>query len=426
MCEVEVGRIQLDSFTVSSKPSFHLEKPQWSHVQRSRDFQMFSEELSCRSYNVLFRSNFPVYCYEQLNRELSLIGDSSEYFLRMMQPKENVKLKKTCEAIALLASGSNVFPGFFLSFDCLSPLFRVLDVDRGDSRLYAITALTHIIENIPEIVLNDQFIEKLFSETDNAKELKLKKHFLFCLSSVAFYRHSDVVASRLYQMFDEAAANAQFLEISIRGLSNLSKHYPELIVNNDLIPKLIEIIIPENEIMVCHIMNLLGNVLNYELQALTEHLDSLMQKIWALLESPTHSYTLEVLKFLCVFSVQDQRISQFIVNSPLLKTIHSLFLHGAVSIRTAAAELIVCLCESSANMSDAIITQELISDLIDTIEATKDELGCRLIDVVTRLFQGVCPDESVTCHLQEVLRSLHPEPYSRLQNVIDVAISAFG
>lgn len=406
-----------------------MERPQWIRIRQSPDFKdicaKLAPGLSVPKDDVLFASEFPAFAYQTLVKILDEMTHGSHYFSRMMKARNQLdRLKLCCEAIALLSISSGKYSSFFLSFDCMSPLFRVLDVDSGDATLYILSAMAHILENcveIAETILTGEMISKLMASFEGAKEMKHKKAFLFCLSSVVVHKMENETVTKLYQLFRNCVEDNHFFVIAMRGLSRLSNNWPGWIIENNLTVMFVRTLSLENEFVVGDCVNVLSNVMKCHPQALTQCVtpDEILQRICWLTEKEPSDYTIALLDFLKMLCEYDPMCGERVASSPLASTLTKLLLNASIKVKMAAMSLVLVISESSRE----ILTPEMCSLLIDGLDTVPEAMAVRLITVLVSLFQTARPGDDVFHEFMDIVQSLDTSRSEELAVVVANATS---
>ena len=408
-----------------------LDKPQWSQIRRSPDFAeicgRFGTGLSMPKYEVLFACGFPEHAYQTLDKILGEMSSSSHYFTRMMRTKgDSERLKLCCEAIALISAASDMYSRFFLSFDCMSPLFRVLEVDHGEASLLALTAITHILEAcapIAETVLTDAMVSKLFVAFDNARDAKWKKSYMFTLSSVALHVKSRDVIDKLCILFKDHVENRQLFPIAVRGLSNISNNWPQCIIDSNIVQGLLQSMTPENDLVIVLIINILMNILKFQPNAVTDHVDppNLQRIAIVLLDREPCHYTINMIRFITELCCKDSRLAQIMQDPPFLVIISKLLTLASIDVKSATFCLVVTVLE----LSHAVPTPEICAEIIDSLEMVPHAMAARAINVLVPMFQALNPNDDIIQSFMEAVRSLDTSHDDQLSVAVTNATSAF-
>ena len=408
-----------------------LDKPQWSQIRRSPDFAeicgRFGTGLSMPKYEVLFACGFPEHAYRTLDKILGEMSSSSHYFARMMKTKgDSERLKLCCEAIALISAASDMYSRFFLSFDCMSPLFRVLEVDHGEASLLALTAITHIVETcapIAETVLTDAMVSKLFGAFDNARECKWKKSYMFTLSSVAVHVKSRDVISKLCMLFKCHVENRQLFPIAVRGLSNISNNWPQCIIDCNIVQGLLQSMTPENDLVIVLIVNILMNLLKFQPNAVTEHVDppSLQRIAIVLLDREPCHYTIHLIRFITELCCKDPSLAQSMLDPSFLVIISKLLTLAGIDVKSATFCLVITMLE----LSHAVPTPEICAEMIDALDMVPHAMAARASNVLVPMFQAISPNDDVIHSFMEAVHSLDASYDEQLSVAVANATSAF-
>jgi hypothetical protein len=417
--------------SIPRRPSVDSQK--WRRILRSPHFSGL--KCPCNStptFSQIFHSPFPSLVFDLLNSTLSEPPPHREYFFTSFAKSDiSDRLEILTEAVLLLSEAPLQFISGFQEFDSIGLLIQILRVDRIRSAENALRAISNFSQILP---IPPEYVESLIDYFSSLPFGNLKSLALFSLSSIAGFDYGPFLVDRLFAIFSALATNAGFFQTCVRGISRLSSHHPNLLIENQLMSLFVDALDPENEFLTGYCLVALRNIVSE-----VSLFPPLIEKFLILIRSPPSRATLHYLHFMTALSVSVPDFAHLIAENHLehlqglrpdsvLAAAFSYIDDGAIDFRIASLEFLVSCAENSAEIRDGIYSYEFIGLVGSFVDSIDSDLAIRLIQsIATKLaaLQRSERDEYIS-ELRDIAENVEPEVGAIIGQMLDEISPSIG
>lgn len=361
--QVQNSQFDSDLFNASlmmyyiSKNYFSI-NPQWNKIVQSPYFKTYNNIVNPCD---LFQTDFPAYLVLILNDYFQK-KSKSNYFSSFFSRNDNQsQIDSICEASAFITEISQDIPDVLLSDQFISQLIHICLHSRGFAALMSLKTLSNIAENTFEssqLLLSKEILPDIFNLALSSNDKQIKHQAMFLISSFAKFDHGEEIANAIFTFFfNSEQITTDLLNISLRAFALLSSHHNNIFNQSTLIQKIYDFIQPKCDIVNLECFSIFINIIHLNSEAIDIMSElGIFQKVFDILKINYSSYCID---FMIEVLIKTRNYDNIICNQDFI-SIYDFYLEKesnknksqiinliTISLLNSSTDILSCICNSS-------------------------------------------------------------------------------